>query len=103
MKEVIKMNNKYQKMLSLAIPYYEKGRAGDVEHVKWLCKTVPRHAPEELDLDVLMGVVILHDVGYSKVPKDFNPYDLKIRELHSREGAEIAKTILKMLSDKSAV
>lgn len=86
----------YKKLLDKALPYYEKGRPGDVEHVKWLYKVVPKFA-KDLDLDILMAVVILHDVGYSKVPKNSNPYNLDIRKLHCDEGAKIANKILKEL------
>ena len=48
-----------------------------------------------IDFDILMPVVLLHDVGYSKVPKGSNPFNLKIRKLHSEEGAKIAEEILK--------
>ncbi len=87
----------YKKILEKAIPYYEEGREGDVEHVNWLFETVPKFIDDSIDLDILMPVVLLHDVGYSKVPKGSNPYNLDIRKLHSEEGAKIAENILKEL------
>ncbi len=87
----------YRKILEKAIPYYEKGRKGDVEHVKWLFNTIPKFVDETINIEVLIPVVLLHDVGYSKVPKGSNPFDLKIRKLHSEEGAKIAEKILEEL------
>jgi len=82
-------------MLEKALHFYEKGREGDIDHVKWLSKTIPNYIDEkELDFDILIPVVILHDVGYSKVPKGSNPFNLDIRKLHSEEGAKIAEQIL---------
>ena len=43
-------------------------------------------------------MILLHDVGYSKVPKGSNPFDLKIRKSHSKEGAKIAQEILEELN-----
>ena len=88
------MEKLYKEILEKALPYYERGRSGDVEHVKWLFKTIPRFADASVDLEILMLVAILHDVGYSKVEKGSNPFDLDIRKLHSEEGAKIAEEIL---------
>ncbi len=87
----------YKKILEKALPYYEKGRKGDVKHVKWLFNTIPKFVDETMDIEILIPVVLLHDVGYSKVPKGSNPFDLHIRKLHSEEGAKIAEEILEEL------
>lgn len=87
----------YKKILEKALPYYEKGRKGDVEHVKWLFNTIPKFVDETMDIETLIPVVLLHDVGYSKVQKGSNPFDLNIRKLHSEEGAKIAVKILEEL------
>ena len=92
------MKEIYKQILKKAIPYYEKGRKWDVEHVKWLFNTVPKFVDETIDIEILIPVVILHDVGYSKVPNGSDPFDLKIRKLHSEEGAKIAGKILKELN-----
>lgn len=92
------MKKIYKKILEKALPYYERGREGDVEHIKWLFETVPRFVDEsEVDFDILIPVVILHDVGYSKVPKESDPLKLNIRKLHSKEGVKIAESILQKL------
>ena len=88
----------YKKILEEAIPFYEKGREGDVEHIKWLSQVITKYIDEsEVDYDILIPVVLLHDVGYSKVPKGSNPFDLDIRKFHSEEGAKIAEEILEEL------
>ena len=93
------IEEKYKKILEKALPFYEKGRKGDVEHIKWLTKVITKYVDKsEVNYDLLIPVVILHDVGYSKVPKGANPYNLDIRKLHSEEGAKIAEEILEKLN-----
>jgi|TARA_Y100000310_G_scaffold289143_1_gene315333 hypothetical protein len=92
------MKEIYKKILEKALPLYEKGREGDVEHIKWLAEVITKYVDEtEVDYDILIPVVLLHDVGYSKVPKGSNPFDLDIRKFHSEEGAKIAEEILNEL------
>lgn len=91
------MNENYQKILDEAMPFYKKGREGDIDHIKWLSETVPKFIDKSIDSDILMPVVLLHDVGYANVPKGSDSYNLDIRKLHSEEGAKIAREILKKL------
>lgn len=93
------MKEIYKKILEKALPLYEKGREGDVEHIKWLAEVITKHVDKsEVDYDILIPLVLLHDVGYSKVPKGSNPFDLDIRKFHSEEGAKIAEEILEELN-----
>lgn len=88
-------NETYKQLLEKALPYYEQGRPMDVEHIKWLYKTVPQFVSQgELDHTILMPLVVLHDVGYSKIPKGSDSYNLDIRKAHSEYGAEIARALL---------
>lgn len=88
------MKQLYNTILDKALPYYQRGRFGDVEHIKWLVETVPKYVDEsEADFDILMPLVILHDIGYCKVDHT-DPINLDIRRAHMREGAKIAKEIL---------
>jgi len=89
------MKKEHVLLLSKAQHYYEKARSTDVPHIKWLIETIPKIIKDKEILELLIPLAILHDVGYSKVPKGANPYDLKIRKLHSIEGAKITKKILK--------
>lgn len=92
------MEEVYKEILKRAISFYKKGREGDIEHVKWLFKIIPKYIrSKDVDFDILIPLVILHDVGYSKVPKGANPFNLEIRKFHSEEGAKIAERILKDL------
>ena len=89
---------KQKNILEKAKPYYEKGREGDMPHIIWLAKTIPEFMNENLDENILMPLILLHDVGYAHVPKDSDSYDLNIRKLHSEEGAKIAEKILNELN-----
>ena len=92
------MRELYKKILEKALPYYEKGREGDTEHIKWLFETVPKFVEEkEVDFDILIPVIILHDAGYYNVPPGSNPFNLDIRKMHSEKGAKIAEEILREL------
>jgi HD superfamily phosphodiesterase len=89
------MKKIYSKIWELAKPYYLKGRPNDVEHIKWMMKDALLVCKEEnLDDSLLLPLVILHDVGYSKVPKN-NPFNLDIRKAHMKEGKKLAESILK--------
>ncbi len=90
------MREIFKKILEKSIPFYKKGRKWDVEHIKWLFKIIPEFVDErEVDYDILIPLVVLHDVGYSKVPKNADPLKLDVRKLHSVEGEKIAEKILK--------
>jgi len=86
----------YNKIWKLAKPSYLKGRPYDVEHIKWLMKVVPKFLKDsELDMEILLPLVILHDVGYCKVK--INAMKLEVRKAHMEEGAKIAKEILEKI------
>lgn len=92
------MEEIYKKILEKVLPLYEMGREGDVEHIKWLSEVVIKYVDKsEVVYGILIPLVLLHDVGYSKVPKGSNPFDLDIRKLHSEEGVKIAQEILEEL------
>lgn len=85
----------YEVLLAKALPYYERGRPGDVEHIRWLVRTVTQFLPDtELDPEIVMPLVILHDIGYARVPKDADVFKLDTRTLHMEEGANMAKELL---------
>jgi hypothetical protein len=84
----------YFKIWELAQPYYEQGRPMDIAHIKWMMRDAFLVCQmEKIDDSLLLPLVILHDVGYAKVPKD-NPFNLDLRKAHMEEGAKIAKEIL---------
>ncbi len=91
------MDKIYEQIWNLAKPHYKKGRPQDVTHIEWIMKEAKLVAKQEkLDETILIPLAILHDVGYSRVPKD-NSYKKQIRELHMQEGSIIAREILEKL------
>lgn len=93
------MKEIYKKILEKALPLYKKGREGDVEHIKWLSEVIIKYVDKsEVDYDILVPLVLLHDVGYSKVPEGSSSFDLDVRKLHSEEGVKIAGEILNELN-----
>lgn len=97
------MTNKFVKIWQSAKPYYEKGRPMDVDHIEWMMGDALRLCEvEELDVNYLLPLVILHDVGYANVPKD-NPFNLDLRRMHMAKGARIAKDILTELEHSQEV
>lgn len=92
------MKQIYQCIWDLAKPYYLKGRPMDVAHIEWMVEVALRIAQDEgLDESLLLPLVILHDVGYSKVKDvvEADYYQLDVRRFHMDEGAKIARQILK--------
>ncbi len=87
----------YTKILSLAGPYYKKGRPMDVEHIDWMMSAASLVCKmESIDDSLLMPLVILHDVGYSAV-QNSRCFDIDVRKAHMAEGAKIAEAILQQL------
>lgn len=90
----MKIETKYLQIWNLARSYYEKGRPMDIDHIEWMMNDATLLCEkEDLDSDLLLPLVILHDVGYSAVPND-KPFNLDLRRLHMSEGAKIAESIL---------
>jgi len=90
----MKLETKYLQIWNLARPYYEKGRPMDIDHIEWMMNDATLLCEkEDLDSDLLLPLVILHDVGYSLVP-DYKHFNLDLRRLHMSEGAKIAESIL---------
>lgn len=89
----------YTKIVALSEPYYKKGRPGDVDHINWLSNSL-LYLEEIIkkkgyDFEIIYALTTLHDVGYAKLPKGYNPFDLKIRKLHAERSAEVAELIFR--------
>ena len=92
------MKTIYKKIWELAKPYYRKARPTDIEHIEWMIKEAQNVCKKEkIDESLLLPLVILHDIGYSKVAKE-NPFSLKLRNAHMKTGKEMAKNILKKVN-----
>lgn len=93
------MDQIYLKIWQLAKPYYEKGRVYDIDQINWMMPEADRIADiEKLDKKLLLPIVILHDVGWSKIKK-YNPNikDKETKKIHMKEGAKIAHEILELV------
>lgn len=69
----------------------------DIEHIEWMMEeAILICQKEELDDSLLLPLVILHDVGYSKIKnvKKANYYQSNIRREHMKTGKQIAIDIL---------
>ena len=92
------MKEIYRKMWELAKPYYEKGRPTDMDHIEWMNEHAQAVCDkEDLDESLLIPLVLLHDTGYSEIPKD-NPFNLDLRKAHMKAGAKITREILEKLN-----
>ena len=88
------MKKIYSKIWELAKPFYKKGRPMDIDHIEWMMKeSILVCKKENIDDSLLLSLVILHDTGYFKAPKE-NPFKLNLRKIHMKAGAEIAREIL---------
>lgn len=90
------MKRIFLKILELARPYYEEGRSYDLPQIDWMVRVGVDIAEKEgMNEDLLLPIIILHDVGYSRVNnKNPNIKDKEIKKEHMIKGAEIARQIL---------
>jgi len=64
------MKKVYKKIWESAKPHYKKGRPMDKDHIEWMMKEGMYVCKQEkLNDSLLLPLIILHDVGYSKTPK----------------------------------
>jgi len=96
------MKDIYRKMWKLARPYLDT-REND-SHTQISLKFAQQLLKEEGgDEDIVIPAIILHDVGWKKVPEElhlkaFGPgSDPKLTRIHEVEGAKIAREILEQL------
>lgn len=95
------MKQIYKQIWKLAKPYYKKGRPMDIDHIEWMIKNAILICKKEgLDDTLLIPLVILHDVGYSRIKdiKNANYYKLDLRKKHMKMGKKITIDILKKVS-----
>jgi putative nucleotidyltransferase with HDIG domain len=88
------MKQTFQELWQQARPYYKKGRPMDIDHIEWMMPAALYVAEQEgLDEELLIPLVLLHDVGYANTPKG-NPFNHDIKRIHMAEGAKIAAKLL---------
>jgi hypothetical protein len=90
------MDKRYLRIWELAKPYYQKGRSYDIPHIEWMIKEADKIADLELlNKDLLLPIIILHDVGYSIIEEsNQNIKSKESKKIHMKESAKIAKQIL---------
>jgi len=96
------MNKQYQKIWKLALPYLKSGARKDfVLHTKGVVKAVEMiiKFSGQGDESLLMPAAILHDTGWSRVPKVLQSSDeardkLKALRLHIKYAPEIIRKVL---------
>lgn len=105
------MKSEYIKIWNLAIPFLQKCRPGDLLHTS----VAMRHLEEiiqvegaDLDRDILIPTILLHDIGWSQCPKKLVKNFFKkvkdadkrkeIRITHMKCGACLSKDILENLN-----
>lgn len=88
------MKEKYNQIWHLAKEYYKKGQFYNINHIEWMIKeSLNVSKKEHLDDSIFVPFVILHDIGYLKVPKD-SPFKKNTRKIHMREGGALSKEVL---------
>lgn len=101
------MKKTYDRIWNLAKPYLKKSVKKDlILHTKGVVKAIQLILrDEEGDEDILIPAAILHDVGWSKVPKNLQKSIEKsewreAQELHLEYSVPIVKKILSSLNYK---
>ena len=100
------MKKLHQRIWDLSIPYLEKGIRKDfVIHTKCVIKGMEILLKnEKRNKDILISSAILHDVGWSKVPKDIQlnwrckEDKIKGEELHLEYAKPIIEEVLKKVN-----
>lgn len=96
------MNN-FEDIYKLALPYLRKGRMKDIVHTRTVIKAMELLLEKEKgDREILIPAAILHDIGWSKVPKELkrskrgmtDEDKTKALKLHLKYAPEIIEEIL---------
>jgi len=105
------MKTEFKKIWILAIPFLQKCRPGDLIHTV----VAMRHLEEiiqaegkDIDEDILIPTIILHDIGWSKCPEELvknfftnvKKADTKeeLRIQHMEAGASLSRKVLEKLN-----
>jgi len=99
--EIKNLPKKYKKIWDLSLPYLKKGRKGDDLHAMEVVEFILEYNKKEsLDLDVLIPLAIMHDIGHCAIlPEHFKFITgshkiINGKIVHMLAGAKIAKDIL---------
>ncbi|MFA6963505.1 MAG: HD domain-containing protein [Patescibacteria group bacterium] len=98
------MENKFEKIWDLAMPYLKKGIMKDfVSHTKYVVKSMEMIIDGEGgDEDILIPSAILHDVGWSKVDPSLQLNDdMEKKREGQRQHITFAKEIVEEVLDQA--
>lgn len=98
------MNNNYQKIWDLAVPYLKKGTMKDfITHTKHVVKSMELLIKNEGGEErILIPSAILHDVGFSKIDKKLqSSKKLEEKREAQRQHLVLAKDIIQEILGKS--
>jgi len=101
--EIKNLPKKYKKLWDKCLPILQKGRPGDDAHSVEVAEFVIASADKGIDLDVLIPVAIMHDIGHSAIlPEHFKYITGGERVangklVHMLVGAKIAKEVLESI------
>ncbi len=91
------MNDSFLEIYEKAKPIYATSRAFDAEHIAWMFSVCEELClKENLDADVFIPLVLLHDIGYAKIKENF--WGADTRRGHMEAGAKMAEEILEDLN-----
>ncbi len=96
---------KYKPIWEKCIPLFKEGRPGDDLHATETVKFILNYkGKRKLDLDVLIPVAMMHDIGHSAILPEHFKYVTGTKKLinsklvHMLTGAKIAKNILESVN-----
>lgn len=98
--EIKNLPSQYLELWKKCLPILQKGRSGDDAHAVEVAEFILNYNLNSLDLDVLIPVAIMHDIGHSAIlPEHFKYVTGQERLIngklvHMLVGAKIAKDIL---------
>ncbi len=111
MLEIKNLPEKYKELWEKCLPILQKGRPGDDTHSIEVAEFILNITDKNIDLDVLIPVAIMHDIGHSAILPEHFKYVTGGERLvnaklpHMLVGAKIAKDILESINydkDKAA-
>lgn len=101
--EIKNLPEKYKKLWDKCLPILQKGRSSDDTHAIEVAEFVINCKDKDIDLDILIPVAIMHDIGHSAILPEHFKYITGGERLvngklaHMLVGAKIAKDVLESI------
>ena len=98
--EIKNLPEKYKKLWDKCLPILQKGRSSDDTHAAEVAEFVMNCGNKYIDLDILIPIAIMHDIGHSAILPEHFKYITGGERLvngklaHMLVGAKIAKDVL---------